>query len=293
MAAPNLQHEINEVKALIMDTVRKANSGHTGGALSSIDFAYLLYKDILRYDPDDPQWLNRDRFVLSAGHESALLYALLYLVGYLELDDLQNFRQLDSRTPGHPESHLTPGVEATTGPLGQGVAMAVGMAVAEEMLRAHLGDDLISHQTYCLCGDGDLQEPVALGAAALAGHWQLGRLIMFYDYNRVQISGRTDRVDSTKINQLFRGFGWHVLEIDGSRHRRRAEQHRSANPDHRQYHHGPRHRHHGRLPGYPRIAPAPGGDRRHQDQTGPRSRSALTALSGDHCRLPPPSGFAP
>ena len=218
MASPNLQHEINEVKALIMDTVRKANSGHTGGALSSIDFAYLLYKDILQYDPDDPQWLNRDRFVLSAGHESALLYALLYLVGYLELDDLRNFRQLDSRTPGHPESHLTPGVEATTGPLGQGVAMAVGMAVAEEMLRAHLGDNLINHLTYCLCGDGDIQEPVALGAAALAGHWRLGRLVMFYDYNRVQISGEISRVDSTKIDQLFKGLGWHVLEIDGHDH---------------------------------------------------------------------------
>jgi transketolase len=218
MSSPNLQHEINEVKALIMDTVRKANSGHTGGALSSVDFAYLLYKNILQYDPDDADWLNRDRFVLSAGHESALLYSLLYLVGYLKLDDLQNFRQLGSRTPGHPECHLTPGVEATTGPLGQGVAMAVGMAVAEEMLRSQLGSELVSHRTYCLCGDGDLQEPVALGAAALAAHWQLGRLIMFYDYNQVQISGQTSRVDSTKIDQVFKGFGWHVLEIDGHDH---------------------------------------------------------------------------
>ncbi|MFC1535570.1 transketolase [Candidatus Neomarinimicrobiota bacterium] len=218
MASPGIQHEINQVKALIMDTVRKANSGHTGGALSSIDFAYLLYKNILQYDPEDPEWLNRDRFVLSAGHESALLYSLLYLVGYLDMDDLQNFRQLGSRTPGHPESHLTPGVEATTGPLGQGVAMAVGMAVAEEMLRSQLGADLVNHNTYCLCGDGDLQEPVALGAAALAGHWQLGRLIMFYDYNQVQISGQTDRVDSTKIDQIFKGFGWQVIDINGHDH---------------------------------------------------------------------------
>jgi transketolase len=218
MTSPSNQHEINEVKGLIMDTVRKANSGHTGGALSSIDFAYLLYKNILQYDPEDPEWLNRDRFVLSAGHESALLYSLLYLVGYLELDDLLAFRQLGSRTPGHPESHLTPGVEATTGPLGQGVAMAVGMAVAEEMLRAQLGSDLVNHNTYCLCGDGDLQEPVALGAAALAAHWQLGRLIMFYDYNQVQISGQTDRVDSTKIDQVFKGFGWQVLDINGHDH---------------------------------------------------------------------------
>ncbi|MFB0515874.1 MAG: transketolase, partial [Candidatus Neomarinimicrobiota bacterium] len=206
---------INEVKGLIMDTVRKANSGHTGGALSSIDFAYLLFHDILRYDPDDPEWLNRDRFVLSAGHESALLYALLYLIGYLELEDLLNFRQLGSRTPGHPEVALTPGVEATSGPLGQGVAMAVGMAVAEEMLRARLGADIVDHATYCLCSDGDLQEPVALGAASLAGHWRLGRLIMYYDCNQVQISGRTSRVDSTVIDQVFKGFGWQVLEVDG------------------------------------------------------------------------------
>ena len=164
---------LNQMRGLIMDTVRRANSGHTGGALSSLDFAMLLYRDVLRYDPDDPTWLNRDRFVLSAGHESALLYTLLYMIGYLELDDLKNFRQLDSRTPGHPEVGLTPGVECTSGPLGQGIAMAVGMAVAEEMLRARLGEDIVNHDTYCLCGDGDLQEPVTLGACALAdtGAW--------------------------------------------------------------------------------------------------------------------------
>ncbi|UCD39106.1 MAG: transketolase [Fidelibacterota bacterium] len=214
---------INEIKALIMDTVRKANSGHTGGALSSIDFAYILFKEVLNYDPDDPGWLNRDRFLLSAGHESALLYVLLYLVGYLEMEDLLDFRQLGSRTPGHPEAHLTPGVEATTGPLGQGVAMAVGMAVAEEMLRANLGDAVMDHATYCLCGDGDLQEPVALGAAALAGHWRLGSLVMYYDCNEVQISGRTDRVDSTIIDQVFKGFGWQVLEVDGHDHQAISE----------------------------------------------------------------------
>ncbi len=208
----------NEIKGLIMDTVRKANSGHTGGALSSLDFAYQLFRDILRYDPDDPEWINRDRFVLSAGHESALLYALLYLIGYLELDDLLNFRQLGSRTPGHPEVDQTIGVEATTGPLGQGVAMAVGMAVAEEMLRARLGADVVNHTTYCLCSDGDLQEPVALGASALAGHWRLGRLIMYYDRNQVQISGQTSRADSTVIDQVFKGFGWQVLDIDGHDH---------------------------------------------------------------------------
>ncbi|UCH09328.1 MAG: transketolase [Fidelibacterota bacterium] len=212
------QHAINEVKGLIMDIVRKANSGHTGGALSSLDFAYLLYRDHLTYDPDDPEWMNRDRFVLSAGHESALLYSMLYLIGYLEMEDLLQFRQLGSRTAGHPEAHLTPGVEATTGPLGQGVAMAVGMAVAEEMLRARLGAEVVDHATYCLCSDGDLQEPVALGASSLAGHWRLGRLIMYYDCNQVQISGSTSRVDSTAIDQVFKGFGWRVLDIDGHDH---------------------------------------------------------------------------
>ncbi|MEE9161946.1 MAG: transketolase [Candidatus Neomarinimicrobiota bacterium] len=209
------QQEINELKGLIMDTVRKADSGHTGGPFSSADFAAVLYKDILRYDPDDPRWLNRDRFLLSAGHESALLYVLLHLIGYLQLDDLHNFRQVGSRTPGHPEYGLTPGVEATTGPLGQGVGMAVGLAVAEEMLRARLGEDVVDHWTYCLCSDGDLQEGVALGAAALAGHWRLGRLITFYDRNQVQISGGTDRVDATSFDQLFESFGWHVQVING------------------------------------------------------------------------------
>ncbi|MCH7852541.1 MAG: transketolase [Candidatus Marinimicrobia bacterium] len=209
---------MNQMRGLIMDTVRRANSGHTGGPLSSLDFAMLLYRDVLRYDPDDPTWFNRDRFVLSAGHESALLYTLLYMIGYLELDDLQNFRQLHSRTPGHPEVDLTPGVECTSGPLGQGIAMAVGMAVAEEMLRARLGEDIVNHDTYCLCGDGDLQEPVTLGACALAGHWRLGRLIMYYDRNRVQISGGTERADSTQVDQLFNSFGWHVLTIDGHDH---------------------------------------------------------------------------
>jgi len=210
----NEQQLINELKGLIMDTVRKADSGHTGGPFSSLDFAALLYKDILSYDPDDPHWPNRDRFVLSAGHESALLYALLHLIGYLDMADLKAFRQVGSRTPGHPELGVTPGVEATTGPLGQGVGMAVGLAVAEEMLRARLGG-AIDHWTYCLCSDGDLQEGVSLGAAALAGHWQLGRLIMFYDRNQIQISGGTERVDSTAYDQLFKSLGWHVAVIDG------------------------------------------------------------------------------
>ncbi len=165
------QHSINVCKALMLDTVRKANSGHSGGPLSALDFTYVLYKDFMRFDPDDPSWFNRDRFVMSVGHLSALQYAMLTLVGWLDIDDLKSFRQLHSRTPGHPERGDVPGVEATTGPLGQGVGNAVGMAVAECILRQQFGDNLVDHYTYMLHGDGDIQEPVAQGAIAIAGHW--------------------------------------------------------------------------------------------------------------------------
>ncbi len=206
------------LRGLIMDGTRKANSGHPGGAMSSADMAYILYKYYLKTDPDNAQWLNRDRFVLSAGHESMLLYALLHLQGYLPMEELQRFRQWGSLTPGHPEYGLTSGVDATTGPLGQGVGMAVGMAVAEAALAAQLGNEVIDHYTYVLAGDGDLQEPVALGAAANAGHFGLGKLILFYDKNNAQISGSTSRADSTEIDKVFEGFGWQVLEIDGHDH---------------------------------------------------------------------------
>jgi transketolase len=213
---PNLdQYTINVIKGLVMDATRHADSGHPGGPMSSVDFAYTVYKEFLRYSPSDPQWFNRDRFVLSAGHESMLLYSLLTLVGYLDLNDLKQFRQWGSRTPGHPESHLTPGVEATTGPLGQGFGMAVGMAVAEEILRANFGGELIDHYTYVVASDGDLQEPISMGAAALAGHWGLGKLIVFYDENEIQISGGTSRCDTTNYAKVFDGFNWHVQEIDG------------------------------------------------------------------------------
>jgi len=212
------QKAVATIKGLIMDGTRKANSGHPGGAMSSSDFAYILFKDYLLFNPDDPKWFNRDRFVLSAGHESMLLYSLLRLVGYLKTEDLKNFRQLDSLTPGHPESDLTPGVEATTGPLGQGVGMSVGMAVAEAMLQVKLGTDIVNHYTYVLAGDGDLQEPVALGAAALAGHLSLNKLIMFYDKNEIQISGPTSRADSTDMATVFEGFGWQIIKIDGHNH---------------------------------------------------------------------------
>ena len=209
------QKSINIAKGLIMDTVRKADSGHTGGPLSSLDFAYILFKDFLKFDPDDPKWFNRDRFVLSIGHESALLYTLLCYVGWLNTEDLKQFRQLGSKTPGHPEKDITPGVEATTGPLGQGVGNAVGMAVAECILQSQFGKDVIDHYTYVLHGDGDIQEPVAQGAIALAGHWGLGKLIAYYDANDAQISGKVGRSDSTDYEMMYKSHGWQVITIDG------------------------------------------------------------------------------
>lgn len=217
------QFALAVTKGLIMDMVRKANSGHSGGPMSSADFAQILFTEYLQFDPDDPNWFNRDRFVLSAGHESALMYALLYQIGWLNKEDIENFRQLKSRTPGHPEVEI-PGVEATTGPLGQGFAMAVGMAVAESMLREKLTQlfndvsDVFGHYTYVLAGDGDFQEPIVLGAGSMAGHWGLSRLIVYYDANNAQISGKVGRSDSTNYAQVFEGFGWHVQEIDGHNH---------------------------------------------------------------------------
>ncbi len=214
---------INVIKGLIMDGVRHANSGHTGGPMSSADFATILFKDFLQFDPNNPDWVNRDRFVLSAGHESMLIYSLLYQVGWLSMDDLKAFRQLHSRTPGHPEVEI-PGVEATTGPLGQGIGMGVGMAVAEAILKAQLSElapeasELMNHFTYILCGDGDIQEPVALGSAALAGHWGLSNLIMYYDCNKIQITGDTAKSDSTDIAAMFCSLKWNVVEIDGHDH---------------------------------------------------------------------------
>jgi transketolase len=212
------QYSINITKGIIMDTVRNANSGHTGGPLSSLDFTYILFKEFLKFDPDNPNWENRDRFVLSIGHESALLYAMLTLVGWLDIEELKNFRQLGSRTPGHPERGLTPGVEATTGPLGQGVGNAVGMAIAERILASKFGDDIVNHFTYVLHGDGDIQEPVAQGSIALAGHFGLGKLIAFYDANNAQISGKVSRSDSTDYAMMYKSHGWHVQEIDGHNH---------------------------------------------------------------------------
>ena len=210
------QFSLAVTKGLIMDMVRNADSGHSGGPMSSADFTQILFTEYLNFDPHNPEWFDRDRFVLSAGHESALMYSMLIQLGWLNMDDIQNFRQLHSRTPGHPEVEI-PGIEATTGPLGQGFGMAVGMATAESMLRERIGK-LVDHYTYVVAGDGDFQEPIVLGAGSMAGHWGLSRLIVFYDANNAQISGKVDRSDSTNYAQVFEGFGWHVQEIDGHDH---------------------------------------------------------------------------
>ncbi|SFL60951.1 transketolase [Desulfomicrobium norvegicum] len=209
---------VNVIKGLIMDTVRASNSGHPGGAMSSADFAYVLFKEFLNFDPKDAKWFNRDRFVLSAGHESALLYAILTLQGSLSVDDLKAFRQFGSKTPGHPEHDMTDGVEATTGPLGQGFAMAGGMAVAEAFLRDYLDAQSAGHFTYALVSDGDVQEPICLGSAALFGHWGLGRLIAYYDSNKIQLAGPTCRADKIDHKALFESMHWQVIEIDGHDH---------------------------------------------------------------------------
>ncbi len=209
------QKSVNQAKGLIMDMVRGADSGHTGGPFSSLDFTYVLYKEFLKFNPKDPGWFNRDRFVLSAGHESALLYAILHYIGWLSADDLKAFRKMGSKTPGHPERGHTPGVESTTGPLGQGVGNAVGMAVSEAVLRNQFGQDVVDHFTYFLHSDGDIQEPVAMGSVAIAGHWGLGKLIGYYDANKAQISGEVDRSDSVDYAKFYNSNNWHVQEVDG------------------------------------------------------------------------------
>ena len=227
------QQLVNIFKGLVIDAVHHANSGHPGGPMSSMDLAYILYQDFLNFDPDDPKWLGRDRFILSAGHMSMLQYAMLYGIGWLELDDLKAFRQLHSRTPGHPENFQTPGVECTTGPLGQGCAMSLGFAIASSHLRAGLDRDLFNYRTWVLCSDGDLQEGVALGSASLAGHLKLGNLTWIYDKNHIQLSGPTDKCISDDFEKIFAGFGWHVITIDGHDHKqiRRAYQEAATTHD--------------------------------------------------------------
>ena len=216
------QFSIAVLKGLIIDGVRKANSGHPGGAMSSADFIYLLFKDYLKFSPQNPAWFDRDRFVLSGGHMSMLQYGILHMVGWMKLSELKKFRQLGSQTPGHPEVNIK-GVECTTGPLGQGFAMGVGMAFAEAYLNEVTSEKesnqkLVDHFTYVLATDGDLQEPVSLGAAAIAGHLGLKKLVVYYDANDAQISGKVSRSDSVDYGTVFEGLGWNVQTIDGHDH---------------------------------------------------------------------------
>jgi transketolase len=208
---------INAIRALSIDAVQKANSGHPGLPLGAAPMAYALWTRRLRFNAADPHWSNRDRFVLSAGHGSMLLYSLIYLTGMgLTLDDLENFRQFGSKTPGHPEVHHTPGVEVTTGPLGQGVANAVGLAMAEAQLAAtyNRGQKIVDHFTYCLAGDGDLMEGVSAEAASLAGHLQLGKLIVLYDDNLISLAAATSVTFTEDTCARFASYGWHVQLVD-------------------------------------------------------------------------------
>ena len=207
----------NAIRALAMDAVQKANSGHPGMPMGMADVATVLFTDALRFDPADPAWPDRDRFVLSAGHGSMLLYSLLYLTGYPEMDigQLANFRQLGSKTAGHPEYGYAPGIETTTGPLGQGIGNAVGMALAERLLNARHGDDLVGHYTYCLAGDGCLMEGISHEAISLAGHLKLGKLIVLWDDNSISIDGPTSLSVSDDQVKRFEASGWNTIRVDG------------------------------------------------------------------------------
>ncbi|RXI97915.1 transketolase [Anaerobacillus alkaliphilus] len=209
---------INTIRTLSIDSIEKANSGHPGMPMGAAPMAYALFAKYMNHNPSNPNWFNRDRFVLSAGHGSMLLYSLLHLSGYdLTLEDLQSFRQWGSRTPGHPEYGHTPGVDATTGPLGQGVAMAVGMAMAERHLAAKYNKEdlpVVDHYTYSICGDGDLMEGVSAEAASLAGHLKLGRLVVLYDSNDISLDGELNRSFSESVEDRYKAYGWQVIRVE-------------------------------------------------------------------------------
>ena len=211
------QLSINAIRATVIDTINKAKSGHPGMALGSAPIMYVLFTRHLVADPNDPMWFDRDRFVLSAGHASSLLYTMLHVAGYnVSMDDLKSFRQLGSLTPGHPEFRHTAGVDATSGPLGQGIAQAVGMAMAERAVQAQYpqGKTLCNHYTYALCGDGCLQEGIAQEAISLAGHQKLNKLILFYDANNITLDGKLDLSFSENVKMRFKASEWNVIEVE-------------------------------------------------------------------------------
>ncbi len=220
MAKPDELNElaVNAIRGLSMDAVQAANSGHPGTPMALAPLGWAIFSELRRHDPTDPSWPDRDRFVLSCGHASMLQYALLHLSGYsLSLDDIRNFRQWGSLTPGHPESHMTPGVETTTGPLGQGIGNAVGMAMAEEQLAARFNrpdHTIVDHRTWVIASDGDLMEGVAAEAASLAGHLKLGKLTVFWDDNRITIDGSTDISFTEDVVARFGAYGWHTQSVE-------------------------------------------------------------------------------
>ena len=213
----HLRDMANCIRFLSMDAVQQAKSGHPGAPMGMADIATVLFRDFVQFDAAEPHWIDRDRFILSNGHGSMLLYSLLYLTGYKDMpvEELKRFRQVGSKTPGHPEYHHADGIELTTGPLGQGVAESVGMALGERIMNAQFGDGLVNHYTYVFMGDGCLMEGVSQEAISLAGHLKLGRLIAFWDDNSISIDGATSLAVSDDEVGRFRASGWHVLEIDG------------------------------------------------------------------------------
>ncbi|MDQ6606205.1 MAG: transketolase [Actinomycetota bacterium] len=219
---------VNTIRTLSMDAVQKANSGHPGTPMALAPLIYVLYTRVMRHNPADPDWIDRDRFVLSAGHASMLLYSILYLTGYpMTLEDIKNFRQVGSPTAGHPERKYSPGIEATTGPLGQGISMSVGLALAERMLAARFNEDgheVVDHYTFTIASDGDMQEGVCSEASSLAGHLGLGRLIAFYDDNKIQLAGPTSQSFSEDVAKRYQAYGWHVDNVGDDMSLDRLEQ---------------------------------------------------------------------
>jgi transketolase len=213
----HLRDMANCIRFLAMDAVQQAKSGHPGAPMGMADIATVLFKDFMQFDAADPHWINRDRFILSNGHASMLLYSLLYLTGYqdMTIEEIKRFRQVGSKTPGHPEYHHAAGIELTTGPLGQGIAESVGMSLGERIMNAQFGDDLVNHYTYVFMGDGCLMEGISQEAISLAGHLKLGKLIAFWDNNSITIDGATNLSVSDNEVMRFHASNWHVLEIDG------------------------------------------------------------------------------